>query len=449
MTMIPTYRGDVLPLLKLGLPLVGSSVAGFAIHMTDTFMLGWYSIPALASVGLAGTLYFNVYILGAGFGFAVMPLVAAATAEGDDTQARRATRMAMWLSVLFVLMVLPLMWWSDPVLRFLGQEDNLSELSQQYLRIAGVGMLPALLVTVLRSYLSAQHRTSILLWVTLGSVFLNAAVNYVLIFGNFGAPELGVRGAAIASVSVQAVTLLFLAVYAHLIAPDVRLFQRLWKPDSEAMARVFKLGLPIGLTSLAETGLFGASSMMMGWIGENELAAHGIALQLAALAFMFHVGMSQAATIRAGGAYGRRDGAELRRTALAAIGIGLSFGVVVVTVFLWMPEVMVGMFIDPSDPRRDAVVAIGASLVMMAALFQFVDAGQSIAISLLRGAQDTNVPMWLATISYWIVGMPASYLFAFTLGWAEKGLWLGLTVGLGVAAVTLMWRFWGNTVKIG
>ena len=445
----PTLRQDILPLIRLGMPLVGSSIAAFAIHMTDTIMLGWYDVTALAAVTLGSSWWFILYIFGAGFGFAVMPLVAAAAAEGDDTRARRVTRMAFWLSLAFAAVVLPLLWWSGAIFLWMGQHEIIALEAQKYLRIAGFGIAPGLLVVVLRSYLSAQHMTAILLWVTLGGVVFNAGVNYILIFGNFGAPELGIRGAAMASVLIQTITLLVLAVYSNLKLPEIKLFQRIWKPDGEALLQIFRMGVPIGLTSLAESGLFSASAVMMGWIGELELAAHGIALQLAALAFMFHVGMSQASTIRAGGDYGRKDQAGLRRTAWASVIVGLSFGVIVVSTFLSFPETLVGLFVDPSEPQRVALISIAAKLLIFAALFQFVDAGQIIALSLLRGVQDTAVPMWLATISYWLIGLPAGYVLAFVLGLNEVGLWLGLCIGLGMAALTLMWRFWARSVRIG
>ncbi len=445
----PTLRQDILPLIRLGMPLVGSSIAAFAIHMTDTIMLGWYDVTALAAVTLGSSWWFILYIFGAGFGFAVMPLVAAAAAKGDDTRARRVTRMAFWLSLAFFAAVLPLLWWSGTIFLWMGQQVVIAGEAQKYLRIAGFGIAPGLLVVVLRSYLSAQHMTAILLWVTLGGVVFNAGVNYILIFGNFGAPELGIRGAAMASVLIQTLTMLILAVYSNLKLPEIKLFQRIWKADGEALSQVFRMGVPIGLTSLAESGLFSASAVMMGWIGELELAAHGIALQLAALAFMFHVGMSQASTIRAGGDYGRNDAVGLRRTAWASLIVGLSFSVIVVSTFTTIPEVLVGLFVDPLEPQRLALITIAAKLLMFAALFQFVDAGQIIALSLLRGVQDTAVPMWLATISYWIIGLPAGYVLAFVVGLNEVGLWLGLCIGLGMAALTLMWRFWARSVKIG
>ncbi|MBL4812377.1 MAG: MATE family efflux transporter, partial [Rhodobacteraceae bacterium] len=287
-------------LLGLGLPLVGAAVAGFMIHMTDTVMLGWYSVTALAAATIGTSLWFVIFIVGAGFGHAVMPLVAEASAAGDEVRVRRVTRMALWLSGLFSCFAMVLLWNAEPILLAMGQVPEVASQARDYLRIAGFGILPALAANVLRAYLGALKLTAVQLWITLAGLVLNALVNYALIFGNWGAPELGIRGAAMASVLLQTLTFVALAVYAAKRLPQYTLFIRFWRPDPGAMNQVFRLGLPIGLTSLAESGLFTGSAIMMGWIGETELAAHGIALQLTALAFMFHVGMSQAATVQAG-----------------------------------------------------------------------------------------------------------------------------------------------------
>ncbi|MCC7319418.1 MAG: MATE family efflux transporter [Rubellimicrobium sp.] len=433
-------------LVVLGLPLVGSSVAGFLIHMTDIVLLGRYDVVALAAATIASSFFFNIFILGAGFGNAVLPLVAEAVAAGDDTRARRVTRMALWLSLAFALLTLPLFWNGEAVLLAVGQQPEVARLAQDFLRIAMWGMFPWLAVNVLRAWLSAQLLTQVQLWVTLAAVPVNGVLNYGLIFGAFGLPELGIRGAAFGSLAVQVGTLAALAGYAAWRLPEARLWQRLWRVDGPAMRDVFRLGWPIGVTSLSESGLFTVSAIMMGWIGTLELAAHGVALQLAALTFMFHVGMSQAATVRAGGAYGRRDRAELTRVGRAAVVVALSFSLVVVMAFLGFNEELVGLFIRADDPRREGVVAVGALLLMFAALFQFADAGQIVALSLLRGVQDTQVPMWLAAFAYWGVGVPAGYALAFVAGLGPSGLWLGLTAGLATAAALLMLRFWGRAI---
>ena len=430
--------------LALGLPLAGSSLAQLALHATDMVMMGWYGVLPLAAVVLGASTFFIVFVLGSGFAKAVLPMVATALAQGDETQVRRDTRMGLWLSIAFGIVVLPIFWWSGPLLLMLGQAPDVSAIGQDYLRIAGLGMAAALCVTVLQSYLSALGRTQVVLWVTLFAVGLNIAVNWALIFGNWGFPELGAKGAAIATVIVQSVSLLALGLYAGLL-PSLRrfrLFQRFWKPDWLAMRQVWRLGLPIGLTGVAEAGLFQASALMMGWIGTVELAAHGIALEVAALTFMLHVGLSSAATIRIARFDGLGDRANLRLAAKVAVAMSLAVALVSVAVFLAFPRQIIALFLDLAKPESAAILAYGTVLLGLAALFQLADGMQALALGLLRGVRDTKVPMALAAVSYWLIGIPCSYVLAFPLGYGGVGLWLGLVVGLACAAASLMWRFW-------
>ncbi|NJS40682.1 MAG: MATE family efflux transporter [Rhodobacteraceae bacterium] len=430
--------------LALGLPLAGSHLAQMALHVTDVVMMGRYGVLPLAAVVLGASSFFVVYVLGSGFAKAVMPMVAAALGRGDETQVRRDTRMGLWLSILFGLLVMPVFWWSGAILLALGQDPEVSTIAQGYLRIVGFGLVPALCVTVLQSYLSALGRTQVVLWVTILAVLLNIAVNYALIFGNWGFPELGARGAAVATISTQVMSLIVLGLYAGFL-PSLRryhLFQRFWRPDWQAMGQVWRLGVPIGLTGLAEGGLFQASALMMGWIGTVELAAYGIALEVAALTFMLHVGLSSAATIRIARFDGRGDRVALRQAAKMAILISLGVALASVTLFLSVPEPIVSLFLDLDKPESAAIVAYGSVLLMLAALFQLADGMQVIALGLLRGVQDTRVPMVLATVSYWLIGIPCSYVLAFPMGYGGVGLWLGLVVGLACASASLMWRFW-------
>jgi MATE family, multidrug efflux pump len=202
-----TYPGHVRALMVLGLPLVGGHLAQFAIGLTDTVMLGWYGVEALAAVTLASSFFFVFFLMGSGFAWAVMPMVAAFAAEGNETGVRRATRMGLWLSVIYAALAMPVMIWSEPILLALGQTPEVSAMGARYLQIAGWGLVPALLVMVLKSYLAALERTQIVLWITLVSALVNGLANYALIFGNWGAPEMGLAGAAIASVLTQFVGL--------------------------------------------------------------------------------------------------------------------------------------------------------------------------------------------------------------------------------------------------
>jgi MATE family multidrug resistance protein len=418
-------------------------MAQIAIGATDTVMLGWYSAEALAAVTLASSsIFFALLIIGAGFAWAVMPMVAKAAAENDEVRIRRVTRMGFWLVLIFAAVVLPPMIWSEGWLLALGQDPETAASAQNYLRIAGWAMIPGLLVMVLKGYLSALERTAIVLWVTIGAAVLNAVLNYVLIFGNFGAPEMGLAGAAIASLVLHTASLIALALYARRHFPQHDLFTRFWRPDWPIFVEVWRLGAPISMTSFAESGLFAVSALMMGALGTLELATHGVALNLAAMTFMVHVGLSQAATVRAGRALGQGDIAALKRGGRAAIAMSVVFSVFTIVLFLSVPEVLIGLFIAPDDPLKPQIVALGVGLLAMAALFQFADGAQVMALGLLRGVQDTRVPMILASLSYWAVGLPVAYLLGFHTTLGPYGIWLGLVCGLALAGVTLMRRFW-------
>jgi len=442
MKKIMSTSGHAKAIATLGLPLIGGHLAQMAIGVTDTVMLGWYGVESLAAVTLASTYFFVIFIFGSGFAWAVMPMVASFQAEEDETSIRRATRMGLWLSFGFALLALPAMIFAEPILRLMGQEEDVVIRGSGYLAVAGWGILPALFVMVLKSYLAALERTQVVLWITVLAAITNAVVNYALIFGNWGAPELGVVGAAIASLSTQVVSLVGVVLYVRIFVPHHDLFRRLWRADWDMMAQVFRLGWPISVTSLSEVGLFAASAVMMGWLGTIPLAAHGIAVQLASLTFMVHLGLSNAGTVRAGNAYGRSDAAHLARGAQVVTAISLIFSVITVSAFFLFPEVFIGIFILADDPARDQILQIGVGILFMAGLFQLVDGTQAIALGVLRGVQDTRVPMIYAAISYWGIGVPTSYLLGFTLGLDGIGVWAGLGIGLGVAAILLNLRFW-------
>jgi MATE family multidrug resistance protein len=438
--MSPTAHARAIA--TLGLPLIGGHLAQMAIGVTDTVMLGWYGVEALAAVTLASTYFFVLFIFGSGFAWAVMPMVATFAAEGDETSIRRATRMGLWLSFGFALLALPLMIFAAPILRLMGQEEVVVSSGADYLTIAGWGILPALFVMVLKSYLAALERTQVVLWITVLAAVVNALVNYALIFGNWGAPELGVAGAAVASLATQVVSLVGVVIYVRIALPEHDLFRRLWAADWDMLARVFNLGWPISITGLSETGLFAASAVMMGWLGTVPLAAHGVAVQLTALAFMVHLGLSNAATVRVGNAHGRNDVDHLARGAWVVTVLSVMFSTITVAFFIAIPETLIGIFILSDDPARIEIVHIGVGVLFMAGVFQLVDGIQAIGLGVLRGVHDTRIPMVYAAFSYWAIGVPLSYILGFVFGLDGVGVWAGMGIGLGVAALLLNLRFW-------
>ncbi|MEO0381709.1 MAG: MATE family efflux transporter, partial [Pseudomonadota bacterium] len=362
-----SYPGHVRAVAVLGLPLIGGHLGQIAIGMTDTIMLGRYGIEALAAMTAAGSLFFMLFLMGSGFAWAVMPMVASYSAEGDEVALRRATRMGLWLSMGFAVCVMPFMIWSEAVLLAVGQSEQVAADGAAYLRIAGWGIFPALIVMTFKSYLAALERTQIVLWITLAAALTNGLANYAFIFGNWGAPEMGIEGAAIASVATQIVSLIGIIAYALWALPEHGILVRLWRPDFEMLGRVFRLGWPIGLTSLSESGLFTATAFMMGWFGNVALAAHGIALQLAAITFMVHLGLGNVATIRAGNAYGRHDLDHMKRGARTVTVLSLVVALATILLFVTLPEPLMSIFLRADQEARNEVVALGVILLALAA----------------------------------------------------------------------------------
>ncbi len=436
-----TFRTSGKNLVKLAIPLIVTHLANVALGITDTIMMGWYSVPALAALVLGNAYFFVFFLFGAGFSFAVQPLVASSSSAGEFILARRYMRMGLWLSLIYAALILPFFFSTGKILILLGQASDISEYAENYTRIVGFGLIPALWAMVIRFFLSGLHLTKVTLFITLTTVLLNIPLNYLLIFGNFGFPELGVTGAAIASVIVQIITAVSITAYALGKLPKYKLLTRFFHFDKVAFLKVAKLGLPIGTSIVAEAGLFTASSIMMGWFGAVTLAAHGIALQIASVMFMVHLGLAEASTIKAGNAWGDKNILYLKKGAKVAASCSILFSLIAMTFLMVFGDAIVSIYVDIDDPSREQIIHIGALLLIAAALFQFVDGGQAMALGLLRGIQDTSVPMIITILSYWLVGIPSAYLFAFVLNWAPFGIWAGLGTGLGSAALLLSVRF--------
>ncbi|WP_306117725.1 MULTISPECIES: MATE family efflux transporter [unclassified Roseitalea] len=429
--------------LALGVPLVGSQLGTMLMNTTDTVMLGWYGVTDLAAGVIATQVIHTVILFGAGIAYAVVPMAASAEGQGDVSQVRRSVRMGLWASVLFCLIMMPILWFIEPILLALGQNADVAALAREYMRIAQFSLFAVLAWWTLRSFLTAIERTRIVFVATIAGIFLNAAVNWAFIFGNWGAPELGVRGAALATLATQSLVLAVVAAYAARAdrARPYAIFVRLWRPDWQALGEVVRIGLPIGTMIVAEAGLFVAASILMGWIGVTALAAHGIAMQLASLAFMVPLGMAQAATARVGQFHGRGDRFGLDRAAKTVMALCLGFAAMSAALFFAVPDFLIGLFLDEADPGAPAVLAYAVPLLFVAACFQLADSAQAIGAALLRGLKDTRVPMIIALIAYWPVGMVLAWLLGFVAGLGGIGVWIGLASGLTAAAILLNWRF--------
>jgi len=296
----------------------------------------------------------------------------------------------------------------------------------------------------LRCYLAGMEYVKVTFYISVVAVLLNILINYLLVFGMFGFPELGIIGAGIATVLVNLFMFISFLIYAKTKLTHHNLFVRFWRPDRGVIGLVLKMGSAIGITSLAEAGLFSASSIMIGWLGQIELAAHGIALQLASITFMLHLGLSDAATIRVSSALGKADKHKIINECWASLVISLGLSSLAILIFLGFPKLLISTFLNSEEINSNLIIEMGISLLALAALFQLVDGGQALAIHLLRGIHDTTIPMYIAVISYWIIGLPCGYILSFHYNFGAQGIWLGLVLGLGFACLFLLLRLIKN-----
>ncbi|MBZ9791191.1 MATE family efflux transporter [Rhizobium sp. 3T7] len=430
--------------LALGIPLIGAQLAQLGIHTTDVMIVGRLGAESLAAMVLSAQFLFTILVFGSGFAIAVIPMVAQAYGRGDVVSVRRSLRMGLWVVLAYWVIMLPAFFNSERILLAAGQKPEVAALAHGYILIGQFGVLPGLLYNVMRSLVSAIGRAAVVLNVTIAMLVLNAFFAYALVLGHFGFPAMGLEGAAIVSVAVQTAGFLFIVAYVQ-SREDTRryeIFVRFWRPDWKAFWEVARLGLPISVTLLAEVSLFTVASLLMGHIGTIELAAHGIALQWASIAFMIPLGLSQAATVRVGVAHGQGDYTAVVRASIAVVVIACLIASAGGILFAVAPEFLGSWFLDTKLPEAPQVLAYAGPLIVVAGLFQLVDGLQAIANGLLRGLKDARVPMILALIAYWPIGFFLAWAFAFPLGFGGIGIWFGFLVGLAAAAVMLCARFY-------
>lgn len=427
----------------LAWPLVIAQLAQTALTTTDVIMMGWLGPQPLAAGTLATTFLMPFLLLGIGIVGAVAPLIAQARGARDIKAVRRIARQGFWVAILLAVLLIPVVLQIRPVFMLLGQDPVATGRAEEYIQVAVWLLFPALAIIVLRSLLSAFEATRIILLITVGGVVVNAIGNYLLMFGTLGLPRLELRGAALSTVLTNLVMFVTMLVYVlrHRRFRRFYVLLRFWKPDWPRFREIFRIGTPIGLTVLAEVGLFTSAALLMGRIGIDEVAAHAIALQCASMAFMVPLGLGIAATVRVGHAYGRSDPEGIRKAGWTAFALGVGFMALASVLFLTAGPTIVALFLDPRTPENANALALAATFLAVAGVFQLVDGAQVVAAHALRGLSDTKIPMLLAILGYWGVGLPTSYMLGLVLGWRGVGIWIGLAVGLAFVAVVLVARF--------
>jgi MATE family multidrug resistance protein len=430
--------------LELAAPIILTQLAQMSSSFVDTIMVGRLGQQELAGAAVGGAIFFPLVILTLGILMGVSPMVSQAYGARDHPSAGRAVRQGLWLGTLLTIPSCLLMWNGATLLGWMGQEEEIVLLAEEYLHAILWGVLPLLWFGALRHFIEALSRPRVVMIVTLGAVALNIVANYVLMYGKLGFPALGLAGCGWASALVFWCMFLVMAAF---IRGDQSLgiyeiFSRLGKPDWHYFSQLFRLGWPIGITQGLEVGLFSATAILMGLFSSTVLAAHHMTLQCAAYAFMVPLGLSLAVSVRVGQAIGREDVQEARRAGYVGIGLGGSFMMITAICFWTFPRFFISLFLDVDSPANREVVLQAVALLSVAAFFQVFDGIQVTAAGALRGLKDTRAPMIVALIAYWVVGLGSGYLLGFRLDMAGVGLWWGLVLGLTVAATLLWWRFY-------
>lgn len=437
------WTAELKALFALAWPLVLAQLAQNALFTSDVIMMGWLGPKYLAGGALA-TAFFNMFLIGSiGLVGVVAPMVAQALGARDLRSVQRTLRTGFWVALAISAVLIPVVWQVKPILLALGQNPEATDLAQDFIHHAAWLFLPALGTVVLRSFLAAHSVTRPILVITILGIFINAALNYCLMFGNFGFPRLELKGSGISTAVVNLIMFAMMLGYVlwHRRYRRYNIFGNFFSIDWARFREIFRIGTPIGLTVMAEVGLFSAAAILMGLLGTDEVAAHVVAQQLSSMAFMVPLGLAQATTVRVGLAYGARLRDGIQRAGWTSIGLTLIFETVTCAIFLLFPLALVSLFLDPSHEANVHALGLAATYLIVSALFQLVDGTQAIAAAALRGLNDTKMPMIIAIVGYWLVGFPVAYLCGFVLEWRGVGIWSGLAAGLAFVAIVLTARF--------
>lgn len=439
------WRDEIRATLSLAWPMVLTNLGQTAMQATDVMMMGRLGAGTLAAGALGSNLFFAPLIFGLGLMLATSPMMATELGRKRHSvrDLRRTVRQGLWLAVFVSLPIWVVLWHAEWLLLAMGQDPVLAADAGIYVRWLQWSALPFYGYIVLRSFISALERPGWALFVVFVAVAFNVLANWCLMFGNLGFPRLGIAGAGVATTLSS--TLMFgglaMAVALNRKFRRYQVFGRFWRPDWPRFRALLALGLPIAVTLAFEVTIFNAAALLMGLIDAASLAAHAIAIQVASISFMVPLGLNQAVTVRVGLAFGAGDRKGIARAGWTAFVLGVGFMAATGLLMITAPHLLIAGFIDLCDPANAQVVALTVTFLAFAALFQIADGAQAVGIGMLRGLHDTRVPMIYAGIGYWGIGLPLGTVLAFQFGFAGAGIWTGLSLGLIIVAVLMLWRW--------
>lgn len=442
----PRFGLELRATFRLAAPLALAQLAQIGMGLTDTVMLGALGSDALAAGGLGAGLFFTMVTILQGLVIGVGILVAHARGAKQDEKIPALLQGGFVLATMSALPLMLALGNTEFILRFVGEPLPLSHDVAGYIQILLFATPASMWLAVQRSYLATVGRERLVMTVAVAALVANGIMNYGLIHGRFGLPEMGYLGSATASLIAMWGMMLTTAGAIHHLWP----LRRGSGPITWAIVReLAALGWPISVTMGVEMILFLVAALMMGVLGTTELAAHQVALSVASTTFMVPLAVAQAANARVGFHMGAGAPEAARRAAGAAILLGVGFMALSAMAMLMVPYRIALLFnLDPGNATDAEVIALAVRLLAICAFFQVFDGAQTIAAGALRGLKDTRVPALLAGCSYWMIGFPIAWTLAFPMAWGPIGVWWGLAIGLAAAAVVLNARFWRLSAKL-
>ena len=442
---ITKYKKDFRLNLKLALPLMASQLGQVVVNFVDNIMVAKLGPAALAGVSFANALYAICLVFGIGISFALPPLISEAQGAVDDRRILSYFKHSLIVNLAFGVFSMILLIAFIPFMKYLGQDPEIIPHAADYMYYSALGMIPFMIFQTLRCYSDGLSETLPSMIIIILGNLLNVILNYLLIFGHWGLPEMGTAGAALSSL-ISRVFMVFgiLIIFRH--------WKNLWIYLSEVRFNMYKssyfkkilsLGIPSSFQMTFELTAFSAAAIIMGFIGKIEQASHQIAINLASITFMIATGLAMASTIRVGNQLGKGNISKVKDAGYSAMIQITIFMIVAAIGFVLARHLLPTIYMDNAE-----VISIAAYLLLAAAIFQIPDGIQVITLSALRGLQDVKVPTFITFLSYWLLGIPCSYILAITLEWGPIGVWIGLILGLTISAIFLSYRFKMLTDKL-
>jgi MATE family multidrug resistance protein len=433
--------------LKLASPVILGMLGHTFVSFVDNVMVGQLGAAELAAVSLGNSFIFIAMSLGIGFSTAITPLVAEADAEGNFGKGKSAFKHGLFLCTVLGLALFIMLLFAQPLMYVMDQPEEVVVLAIPYLELVAFSLVPLIVFQAFKQFSDGMSLTKYPMYATIVANVLNVAINYVLIFGKFGFPEMGIVGAAVGTLVSRFVMLFYLwwllakREKSRAYVTNIKFF----KLKRQALIKLTNLGLPSAMQMFFEVAIFTSAIWLSGTLGKNAQAANQIALNLSSMTFMVAMGLSVAAMIRVGNQKGLKDFKALKRIAESIFLVGFIFAVIFALVFVAFHEVLPHLYVNLDDPINAVdtveVVKIAATLLLAAAVFQITDSLQVITLGALRGLQDVYIPTLITFIAYWLIGFPVSYFLGKEDAYGSLGIWLGLLAGLSSAAILLYIRF--------